>query len=92
MEKDNLQNFISCYESLHCFWQVTNEDYHNKQKRELAISKLMEAWDSEDGERITKDFVMKKITSLRTMYRKERNKVSNCKNIYLNWELFERQR
>ncbi|XP_014292526.1 uncharacterized protein [Halyomorpha halys] len=70
---------IEMYRELPCLWKRTDPYYHDKVKRNAAMDQLLELFKEQDPD-ITKDFVQKKIASLRGAFRKELNKVrlSEC--------------
>lgn len=77
-ELDFIQAFIEMYKSQPCLWKITDTSYHDKNKRAAASEELRElAENYMEKDEATKEFVTKKITSIRSMYRKEVNKVGN---------------
>jgi hypothetical protein len=68
--------FIELYRRFPCLWQVKSKDYSNRDKRHKAYVTLMDKRKEVDRE-ATKDTVAKKISSFRTVYRKDLSKVNN---------------
>ena len=72
--REFLTEFIELYKSLPCLWQVKSKEYSNKDKRNQAYAELIIKCKEVDRN-VNKEFVTKKINSLRTVYRKELSKV-----------------
>lgn len=71
---DFLTQFIDMYRELPCLWMVKSKDYYNRNKRQEALDKLMELC-KEVCPSPTRDYVCKKIANLRTVFKKELNKI-----------------
>ncbi|XP_058064901.1 uncharacterized protein LOC131214570 [Anopheles bellator] len=74
MSHEFLSEFITLYESLPCLWQVKNKDYSDRDKKAEAYDALIAKYKGIDPT-CTKEIVTKKIHNLRTVYRKESEKV-----------------
>lgn len=74
--REFVTQFIEMYKELPCLWKTTDPDYHNKSKRNSAMDQLLAFFKEKDPD-VTRDYVKKKITSLRGSFRKELNKVSH---------------
>ncbi|XP_075131146.1 uncharacterized protein LOC142203932 [Leptodactylus fuscus] len=73
-----ITDFIDMYRSFTCLWKVKSPDYCNRQKKAKAFEKLIEVsrkyYPTADLR-----FVKHKIQNLRTVYKKELNKVEASK-------------
>lgn len=85
--RDFVIQFIAKFKDLSCLWDVTDTQYHNKQKRDAALIDLLRFYKT----KITNaniDTVKKKIQSLRASFRKEFNKVSTSITINYNLSVY----
>jgi Alcohol dehydrogenase transcription factor Myb/SANT-like. len=68
---DFVTEFIEIYRSFPCLWKKSNKDYHNTNKREKGYKALLVKFkEYEPG--ATKKSVLRKTSSLRSTYTKER--------------------
>ncbi|KAM4035727.1 uncharacterized protein ACNLHF_014830 isoform 2-T2 [Anomaloglossus baeobatrachus] len=75
-----VRELIELYRSLPCLWLVKSPDYCNKNKKRKAYEKLIALFRQHDPcEKVDESLVRKKIQSLRTVYKKELNKVEKSK-------------
>ncbi|XP_052873758.1 uncharacterized protein LOC128279076 [Anopheles cruzii] len=72
--REILSELITLYESLPCLWQVKNKDYSDRNKKADAYDALITKY-KEIEPTCTRETVAKKINNLRTVYRKESEKV-----------------
>jgi predicted house-cleaning noncanonical NTP pyrophosphatase (MazG superfamily) len=72
--RDFVLEVVEKYKQSPCLWQVTNIDYHNKFKRNAALEELVALFKTKEPE-ANKASVLKRITSLRSCFKKEHNKV-----------------
>lgn len=82
-----LQRFIEMYKQLPCLWEVKFKDYSNCNKKHEALSKLAELC-KEICPKPKLQYVRNKIFNVRTVFKKELNKVrasqkSGAKNVYV---------
>lgn len=73
-----LSEFIELYKNSPCLWFVKSRDYNNRAKKELAYTKLLNKY-RELKSTADKTAVLKKISGIRTVYRKEVAKVEKSK-------------
>ncbi|XP_018118361.1 uncharacterized protein LOC108716617 isoform X1 [Xenopus laevis] len=73
-----LKEFIDMYHSLPCLWKVKSQDYSNRHKRNEAYAKLNELC-KRINPASNVDFIKNKISNLRTVFKKEYNKVQSSK-------------
>ncbi|XP_077109879.1 uncharacterized protein LOC143766243 isoform X2 [Ranitomeya variabilis] len=67
---------IDMYRSLPCLWKIKSADYSNRYKRKAAYEKLEALYKQHHPtETVDENIVRKKIQALRTVYKKEVNKV-----------------
>ncbi|XP_063775193.1 lysophospholipase-like protein 1 isoform X1 [Pseudophryne corroboree] len=78
MNPQFLKEFIDAYRSFPCLWNVKYSDYSNKQKRSKAYEKLVGLCKSVCPT-ANIQFVKHKIANLRTVFKKEFNKVQVSK-------------
>ncbi|KAL1489214.1 hypothetical protein ABEB36_014147 [Hypothenemus hampei] len=71
---DFLSEFIELYRSFPCLWQVKSKEYSDRDRKNQAYEIVVEKFKQVDPT-ATRDTVIKKINSLRTVYRKELAKV-----------------
>lgn len=74
------EHFIESYRNLPCLWEVTNQDYTNKDLRRLAYERLVNIC-KRKWPHANKDFVTKRISNMRTCYRRELKKVQESEKI-----------
>lgn len=67
---------ISLYKSYPCLWKVKSDEYKNKIYKEEAYNKLIDFCKRKGIEEANRDYVVKKIQSLKRSFRKELNKVT----------------
>ncbi|KAK9719369.1 Alcohol dehydrogenase transcription factor Myb/SANT-like [Popillia japonica] len=77
-EREVLRNFIEQYENFPELWNASHPHYMNKNKRNLALEKMLESYKAIKPN-ATREDVRKKINSLRTNYRKEVKKIIKSK-------------
>ncbi|XP_077137825.1 uncharacterized protein LOC143803960 [Ranitomeya variabilis] len=71
-----IREFLEIYRSFPCLWKIKSPEYSNRQKRKAGYSKLIELYNLQaPEEQATENVVKKKIQALRTVWRKELNKV-----------------
>lgn len=70
-----LSEFIELYRSFPCLWKIKSHEYSDRNKKDLAYAELVKKYKEFDplAERNT---VVKKINALRTVYNKEKAKVT----------------
>ncbi|KAJ8722591.1 hypothetical protein PYW07_003771 [Mythimna separata] len=68
---------ISIYQSHPCLWKVKSAEYKNKILKEAAYDELIAFCKKKGFIEANRDFVVKKIQSLRSSFRKEMKKVTN---------------
>ncbi|XP_073450529.1 uncharacterized protein [Aquarana catesbeiana] len=78
MNPEFLKEFITMYRSFHCLWNVKFADYSNKQKRMKAYEQLVQLCRTVCPT-ANVQFVKHKIANLRTVFKKEYNKVQVSK-------------
>ncbi|KAG8456086.1 hypothetical protein GDO86_002039 [Hymenochirus boettgeri] len=74
-----LKKFIKQYHALPCLWQVKSKEYSNRRARAEAYNKLVDLCRRLNPS-ANIDFVKSKIANLRTVFKKEFNKVQSSKN------------
>lgn len=72
--KDLIADFINKYKSHTCLWKVKSEEYKNRNIRESAFKSMVDFCKSRGFPEANKEFVSKKIQSLRGSFRKELKK------------------
>ncbi|XP_077137585.1 uncharacterized protein LOC143803691 [Ranitomeya variabilis] len=71
-----IREFLEIYRSFPCLWKIKSPEYSNREKRKAGYSKLIELYNLQaPEEQATENVVKKKIQALRTVWRKELNKV-----------------
>ncbi|CAJ0937191.1 unnamed protein product [Ranitomeya imitator] len=71
-----VRELIEMYRSLPCLWQIKSADYSNRNKKKEAFGKLVALFKQHNPcEKVDESVVRKKIQGLRTVYKKELNKV-----------------
>ncbi|PIO31650.1 hypothetical protein AB205_0174800, partial [Aquarana catesbeiana] len=73
-----LPQFIEMYRDLTCLWKVHSKDYSDRQKRKEAYTKLVELCTVVYA-KADISYVTKKIANLRTIFKKELNKMNESK-------------
>ncbi|XP_077113969.1 uncharacterized protein LOC143769377 [Ranitomeya variabilis] len=75
-----IRELIDMYRSLPCLWQIKSADYSNRNKKREAFAKLVALFKQHNpSEKVDETVVRKKIQGLRTVYKKELNKVVKSK-------------
>ncbi|CAJ0967627.1 unnamed protein product [Ranitomeya imitator] len=75
-----VRELIEMYRSLPCLWQIKSADYSNRNKKREAFAKLVALFKQHNpSEKVDESVVRKKIQGLRTVYKKELNKVVKSK-------------
>ncbi|CAJ0921091.1 unnamed protein product [Ranitomeya imitator] len=75
-EQDCVRALIEMYRSLPCLWKIKSADYSNRYKKKDAYEKLVAIYkEHHPTETVDEHIVRKKIQALRTVYKKELNKV-----------------
>lgn len=69
-----LADFIETYRNAPCLWKVSSKEYHNKQKRDLAMQELLEFTKNTIPD-ATIGFIKKRIENIRSSFRREVGKV-----------------
>ncbi|CAJ0936523.1 unnamed protein product [Ranitomeya imitator] len=71
-----VRELIEMYRSLPCLWQIKSADYSNRNKKREAFAKLVALFKQHNlSKKVDESVVRKKIQGLRTVYKKELNKV-----------------
>ncbi|XP_069586103.1 uncharacterized protein [Ranitomeya imitator] len=71
-----IREFIEIYQSFSCLWKIKSPEYCNREKRQEGYLKLIELYNRHAPEEPANEAVIKKkIQALRTVWRKELNKV-----------------
>ncbi|XP_077124540.1 uncharacterized protein LOC143781695 [Ranitomeya variabilis] len=79
-DQDFVQALIDMYRSLPCLWKIKSADYSNHYKKKAAYEKLVALYkEHHPTEALDENIVRKKIQALRTVYKKEMNKVKKSK-------------
>ncbi|XP_045761834.1 uncharacterized protein LOC123865057 [Maniola jurtina] len=73
-----LEEFIELYRSEPCLWNTKGKEYHNRELKRSAYTKLIEKLKIIDPS-ADKDAVVKKINNIRSTYKKERKKIADSK-------------
>ncbi|CAJ0923391.1 unnamed protein product [Ranitomeya imitator] len=77
-DQDCVQALIEMYCSLPCLWKIKSADYSNRYKKKDAYEKMAAIYkEHHPTETVDVHIVRKKIQALRTVYKKELNKVEN---------------
>ncbi|KAM4013343.1 uncharacterized protein ACNLHF_006454 isoform 1-T1 [Anomaloglossus baeobatrachus] len=78
-KQEFIREVIEMYQSLPCLWKIKSVDYSNRYKKKQAYEQLIELFQRHNPtETITTEIVRKKIQGLRTVYKKELNKVEKA--------------
>lgn len=75
--KEIVVDLLAMYHSFPCLWKIKSDDYKNKNLREDAYKKLVDFCKERGFTEANRDFVVKKIQSLRGSFRKELKKVND---------------
>lgn len=75
ISREFLIDFLELYKSFPCLWYIKSKDYSDRDKKRQAYEILIEKYKEVD-KAATKETVVKKINSIRTVYRKELLKVN----------------
>ncbi|XP_068204479.1 uncharacterized protein [Palaemon carinicauda] len=86
--REFLTEFIALYESFPCIWRVKSKDYSDRDKKGKAYESLVEKF-KEIDKNADRDMVVKKINSLRTVYRKELAKVNDSNRSGTEEEIYK---
>ncbi|CAJ0967372.1 unnamed protein product [Ranitomeya imitator] len=79
-EQDCVRALIEMYRSLPCLWKIKSKDYSNRYMKREAYEKLVAVYrEFHPTETVDENIVRKKIQALRTVFKKEVNKVENSK-------------
>ncbi|VVD05954.1 unnamed protein product [Leptidea sinapis] len=73
-----LEEFIELYRSEPCLWNIKGKEYHNRDLKRSAYTKLVVKLKTVDP-RADKGAVVKKINNIRSTYKKERKKIADSK-------------
>lgn len=73
--REFLTEFIALYESFPCIWRVKSKEYSDRDKKVEAYDSLVEKFKEIDAT-ANRETVVKKINSMRSVYRKELAKVN----------------
>ncbi|XP_077148678.1 uncharacterized protein LOC143809484 isoform X2 [Ranitomeya variabilis] len=75
-DQEFVRELIDMYRSLPCLWKIKSADYSNRYKKKAAYEKLVALYKQHHPtETVDENIVRKKIQALRTVYKKELNKV-----------------
>ncbi|CAJ0929511.1 unnamed protein product [Ranitomeya imitator] len=75
-DQEFVRALIDMYRSLPCLWKVKSADYSNRHKKKAAYEKLVALYKRHHPtETVDENIVRKKIQALRTVHKKEMNKV-----------------
>ncbi|XP_073411332.1 uncharacterized protein [Dendrobates tinctorius] len=75
-----IREMIELYRSLPCLWKITCAEYSNRIKKREAYEKMICLFKRHNpSEKVDETVVRKKIQSLRTVYKKELNKVEKSR-------------
>ncbi|XP_077112988.1 uncharacterized protein LOC143768183 [Ranitomeya variabilis] len=75
-DQEFVRELIDMYRSLPCLWKIKSADYSNRYKKKAAYEKLVALYKQHHPtETVDENIVRKKIQALRTVYKKEMNKV-----------------
>ncbi|XP_050499722.1 uncharacterized protein LOC126883079 [Diabrotica virgifera virgifera] len=72
--REFLTEFIELYRSHTCLWLVKSKDYSDRNKRDIAYAELVKKFQEFDSS-ADRNIVIKKISALRTVYKRELSKV-----------------
>ncbi|CAJ0940110.1 unnamed protein product [Ranitomeya imitator] len=75
-DQEFVRALIDMYHSLPCLWKIKSADYSNRYKKKAAYEKLVALYKQHHPtETVDENIVRKNIQALRTVYKKEINKV-----------------
>ncbi|XP_073510767.1 uncharacterized protein [Phyllobates terribilis] len=75
-----VREMIDLYRSLPCLWQIKSTDYCNREKKREAYQQLISLFKRHGpNEKVDEELVKRKIQGLRTVYKKELNRVEKSK-------------
>ncbi|XP_075194723.1 uncharacterized protein LOC142295511 isoform X2 [Anomaloglossus baeobatrachus] len=75
-----IRELIELYRSFPCLWLVKSPDYCNRNKKREAYAKLIALFQQHDpSEKVDETMVRKTIQGLRTVFKKELNKIERSK-------------
>ncbi|XP_077113889.1 uncharacterized protein LOC143769244 [Ranitomeya variabilis] len=75
-DQEFVRALIDMYRSLPCLWKIKSADYSNRYKKKDAYEKLVALYkEHHPTEPVDENIVRKKIQALRTVFKKEMNKV-----------------
>jgi hypothetical protein len=72
--RELITDFISLYKSFPCLWRVKSDEYKNRNQRYEAYKQIIDFCKVRGFPDANRDFVVKKIQSLRGSFRKELKK------------------
>lgn len=75
--KELIIELLELYKSFPCLWKIKSEHYKNKNLKEEAYIKIIDFCKEKGFPDANRDFVVKKLQSLRGSFRKELKKVQN---------------
>ncbi|KAL4715299.1 hypothetical protein ACJJTC_010869 [Scirpophaga incertulas] len=75
--KDLIIELITLYKSFPCLWKIKSEEYKNKNLKDEAYKKIIDFCEEKGFSDANRDFVVKKLQSLRGSFRKELKKVTD---------------
>ncbi|CAJ0924845.1 unnamed protein product [Ranitomeya imitator] len=79
-DNEFVRALIDMYRSLPCLWKIKSADYSNRNMKRAAYEKLVALHkEHHPTESVDETIVRKKIQALRTVYKKELNKVEKSK-------------
>ncbi|XP_077119037.1 uncharacterized protein LOC143775084 [Ranitomeya variabilis] len=79
-DNEFVRALIDMYRSLPCLWKIKSADYSNRNMKRAAYEKLVALHkEHKPTESVDETIVRKKIQALRTVYKKELNKVEKSK-------------
>ncbi|KAM4021876.1 uncharacterized protein ACNLHF_027196 [Anomaloglossus baeobatrachus] len=79
-KEEFVRELLDLYKSLPCLWKIKSAEYSDRIKKQAAYAQLMELFKKHSGgEAVDAKLVKKKIQGLRTVYKKEVNKVDKSK-------------
>ncbi|KAM4026778.1 uncharacterized protein ACNLHF_022631 [Anomaloglossus baeobatrachus] len=79
-KEEFVRELLDLYKSLPCLWKIKSAEYSDRIKKQAAYAQLVELFKKHSGgEAVDAKLVKKKIQGLRTVYKKEANKVDKSK-------------
>lgn len=79
-EVDFITEFINIYKEHTALWKIKSPEYSNRHLKDKGYAALMELYKTHSIEPVTKDIIKKKISSLRSSFRRELKKIKNVKS------------